>query len=103
MVNTNGGLAASSKELLPLDGVIYERMIGPMREYFRSVMMEKNAHIETLQLLQAVKKGEISLDRLIVTDDGWQVTPERPQSQDPIAEVPTDGRVIDFDSLPTAK
>ena len=33
---------------------------------------------QMLSILKQIKSGELSLDRVIVSDDGWQILPEPP-------------------------
>jgi len=84
-MNNKGGIKEESKGLLPLDEVIWKSLIVSMRAYFRGVILEKDAHASTLQLLQRIKRGEVDIANVMVTDDGWQVLGERPRPTDSAA------------------
>ena len=38
---------------------------------------EAKAHADTLSLLKALKSGEVEMNRVVLTDDGWRVTPAK--------------------------
>ena len=55
--------------------------------------MERRAHAETLQLVQKLKRKEIRIEQIVITDEGWQILPERPTSNNNSkAEVIADGK-----------
>lgn len=51
-------------------------------EIVRLLETERDAHVNTLNLLKSVKLGATPLSRVVMSDDGWQVMPELPTPED---------------------
>lgn len=54
---------------------------------------------KTVALLRALKAGQVMLDQVTLTDDGWQVTQAVPPGAIPVPE-PEEETVPDTDEVP---
>lgn len=75
-IPTKGGVAFP-QGLKPLDQLINESLMTPFRSVYGNYHAEWQAHRFTLRILVALKSGQLSLDDLVATDEGWQIVPKR--------------------------
>lgn len=63
---------------------VYERL-GRLLEQHQQ---EQEAHLNTLQLLGALKRGEVKLEQIIVAGNRWQMLPQVPTRTPEQSEAP---------------
>ena len=101
-----GGITAEAQTLVSLHEVVAKPFLEMLGEYYKMVVFEREGHKRTLKLLSQIVEGEVDPANLIVTQDGWQVKPERPQEQGDsvplgqlLEEVNPNGTYTDKDAL----
>ena len=62
-------------QVTPLAQRVTESMFQIAAEFEMALSEEIANHKNTLGLLQRLKSGDVSIDRVVVSDDGWQVMP----------------------------
>ncbi len=67
-------------QVKPIADHLANTVLGMAQEREQILQQVIQQYNEMLVMLQQLKKGEIELGRLIVTDDGWKLMPEAPQS-----------------------
>ena len=63
----------------PLAERVTESLFQIAAEYEEALKHEADQHHNTLDLLQRLKRGEVSLDEVAVTDSGWRLIPPEPK------------------------
>jgi hypothetical protein len=85
---TETGGYSEQSNLLPLDEILLSAIVPNLRQVYRSVLQERMAHGATMQLIQRIKRGEVDIQSVMITDDGWQLLPARPKP--PETSLPAD-------------
>lgn len=62
-----------------MDQNYYHAKIGRLTESFDVAVMQ---HQRTLKLLREIKSGDVDLDLVTMTADGWEVVPVKPEPDD---------------------
>lgn len=76
----SGGIATEDMANLP--DVLIGALMPIIKEYYRNLFLEREAHAKTLKVFQAALDGGLPEGRLIVNSDGWQIKAERPSTPD---------------------
>ena len=65
-----------------IEGVLIGMFSQNIGQMVGMLNAEAAAHQETLNLLKALKRGDIELSRITITDDGWRVIPAPPTTEE---------------------
>ena len=68
-------------QMKPLAERITESLFQIAAEYEEGLKHEAEQHRNTLDLLKRLKRGEVSLDEVAVTDSGWRLVPPEPKEE----------------------
>ena len=68
-------------QMKPLAERITESLFQIAAEYEEGLKHEAEQHRNTLDLLKRLKRGEVSLDEVAVTDTGWRLLPPEPKEE----------------------
>lgn len=78
-------------QVRPLSERVNAAMFQIAAEFEQALQEEIANHRGTLNLLQRLKRGELGLDQVVVSDDGWRVMPPEPKEE--MHDSPSNGAV----------
>ena len=68
-------------QVRPLSQRVTESMFQIAAEFEAALEEEIANHKNTLDLVRRLKTGEVSLDSVVITDNGWRVLPPEPSEE----------------------